>query len=122
MHNKISASAIKSFALLLVLGSALLDVSNQAAAQAAATPSTTTPYAKMAPIDRYLMAEPRKSPWRGVRHRSPFHAMQKSWFLGGMVSKQRSKARTASCVSWGAGGHPLPMLTIGIRKCESPCV
>jgi hypothetical protein len=57
MHNKISASAIKSFALLLVLGSALLDVSNQAAAQAAATPSTTTPYAKMAPIDRYLMAD-----------------------------------------------------------------
>jgi hypothetical protein len=57
MHNKISASAIKSFALLLVLGTALLGVSNQAATQAATTPSTSTPYAKMAPVDQYLMAD-----------------------------------------------------------------
>jgi hypothetical protein len=45
-------SAIKSFALLLVLGTAY-----QAVAQAATTPSTTTPYAKMAPVDQYLMAD-----------------------------------------------------------------
>ena len=52
MHKKISAIAIKSFALLLVLGTAY-----QAVAQAATTPSTTTPYAKMAPIDQYLMTD-----------------------------------------------------------------
>src|SRR5258708_38251904 len=52
MLKKISAIAIKSFALLLVLGAAY-----QAVAQAATTPSTTTPYAKMAPIDQYLMAD-----------------------------------------------------------------
>jgi len=52
MHKKISAIAIKGFALLLVLGTAY-----QAVAQAATTPSTTTPYAKMAPVDQYLMAD-----------------------------------------------------------------
>ena len=52
MLKTISASAIKSFALLLLLGTAY-----QAVAQAATTPSTTTPYAKMAPIDQYLMAD-----------------------------------------------------------------
>jgi hypothetical protein len=50
--KKISAIAIKSFALLVVLGTAY-----QAVAQAATTPSTTTPYAKMAPLDQYLMAD-----------------------------------------------------------------
>jgi hypothetical protein len=52
MLKKISAIAIKSFAMLLVLGTAY-----QAVAQAATTPSTTTPYAKMAPVDQYLMAD-----------------------------------------------------------------
>jgi len=52
MRKKTSAIAIKSFALLLVLGTAY-----QAVAQAATTPSTTTPYAKMAPVDQYLMTD-----------------------------------------------------------------
>ena len=52
MHKKISAAAIKGFALLLVLGTAY-----QAVAQAATTPSTTKPYARMAPVDQYLMAD-----------------------------------------------------------------
>jgi hypothetical protein len=52
MHKKISAIAIIGFALLLVLGTAY-----QAVAQAATTPSTTTPYAKMAPVDQYLMTD-----------------------------------------------------------------
>ena len=52
MSKKISAIAIKSFALVLVLGTAY-----HAVAQTAATPSTTTPYAKMAPVDQYLMAD-----------------------------------------------------------------
>jgi hypothetical protein len=52
MLKKISAIAIKSLALLLVLGTAY-----QAVAQAATTPSTTTPYPKMAPIDQYLMTD-----------------------------------------------------------------
>jgi len=52
MSRKISAIAIIGFALLVVLGRV-----HQAMAQAAATPSTATPYAKMAPIDQYLMAD-----------------------------------------------------------------
>jgi len=52
MLKQISAIAIKSFALLLVLGT-----SYQAVAQVATTPPATTPYAKMAPIDQYLMAD-----------------------------------------------------------------
>jgi hypothetical protein len=50
--KKVSVIAIKSFALLLVLGTAF-----QAVAQAAARPSTTTTYPKMAPVDQYLMAD-----------------------------------------------------------------
>ena len=50
--KKIGAIAIKSFALLLVLGTAY-----QAVAQAATTPSTTTTYAKMAPVDQYVMTD-----------------------------------------------------------------
>jgi hypothetical protein len=57
LKKKISTIAIKSFALLVVLGTAHLGVAYQAVAQAAATPSTTTPYAKMAPIDQYLMTD-----------------------------------------------------------------
>jgi hypothetical protein len=52
MLKTISAIAIIGFALLLVLGTA-----HEAVAQTATTPSTTTPYAKMAPIDQYLMAD-----------------------------------------------------------------
>ncbi len=52
MLKKVSAIAIRSFALLLVPGTAY-----QAVAQAATTPSTTTRYAKMAPVDQYLMAD-----------------------------------------------------------------
>jgi hypothetical protein len=44
--------AIKSFALLLALGTAY-----QVVAQAATTPSPGTPYSKMAPVGQYLMAD-----------------------------------------------------------------
>ena len=52
MHKKISAIAIKSFALLVVLGTAYLGTSNRATAQDAATH-----YPNMAPIDQYLMTD-----------------------------------------------------------------
>jgi hypothetical protein len=52
MCREISAIAIRGFALLVVLGTV-----HQAMAQTATTPSTSTPYAKMAPIDQYLMAD-----------------------------------------------------------------
>jgi hypothetical protein len=52
MSKKISAIASKSFALLVVLGTAYLGTLNQAMAQAVATP-----YPKMAPIDQYLMTD-----------------------------------------------------------------
>ena len=50
--KKVGAIAIKSFALLIVLGTAYLGTSNQAMAQDA-----TTPYPNMAPIDQYLMTD-----------------------------------------------------------------
>ena len=50
--NKVGAIAIKSFALLVVLGTAYLGTANQAMAQDAATP-----YPNMAPIDQYLMTD-----------------------------------------------------------------
>jgi hypothetical protein len=52
MLKKLSPIAIKSFALLLVLGTGY-----QAMAQAAAIPSAATPYAEMAPVDQYLMTD-----------------------------------------------------------------
>jgi hypothetical protein len=52
MLKKIGAIAIKSFALLVVLSTACFATAYQAMAQDAATP-----YAKMAPIDQYLMTD-----------------------------------------------------------------
>jgi hypothetical protein len=52
MLKKISAIAIKSFALLVVLGTVYLGTGNQAMAQDATTPSPS-----MAPIDQYLMTD-----------------------------------------------------------------
>jgi hypothetical protein len=51
-NKVVSAIAIKSFALLVVLGTAFLSNPNQAMAQDAATP-----YPKMAPVDQYLMTD-----------------------------------------------------------------
>jgi hypothetical protein len=50
--KNVGAIAIKSFALLVVLGTAYLGMANQAMAQDAAST-----YTKMAPIDQYLMAD-----------------------------------------------------------------
>jgi len=50
--KKVGAIAIKSFALLVVLGTAYLGTGNQAMAQDA-----TAPYPNMAPIDQYLMTD-----------------------------------------------------------------
>ena len=47
MHKKISAIAIKGFALLVVLGTVYRAMAQDA----------TTPYPKMAPVDQYLMAD-----------------------------------------------------------------
>jgi hypothetical protein len=52
MHKKIGAMVIKSFSLLVVLGTAYLGTANQAMAQDA-----TTHYPNMAPVDQYLMAD-----------------------------------------------------------------
>ncbi len=55
--KKIGAIAIKSFALLVVLGTAYFSAANRAMAQDAATHSPVAPYPKMAPIDQYLMTD-----------------------------------------------------------------
>jgi len=52
MHKKISAIAIKGFALLVVLGTVCFATAHQAMAQDA-----VTPYPKMAPIEQYLMTD-----------------------------------------------------------------
>ena len=52
MLKQISAIAIESFALLVVLGTPYLSTANQAMAQDA-----TTPCPNMAPIDQYLMTD-----------------------------------------------------------------
>jgi hypothetical protein len=52
MFKKISAIATHGFTLLVVLG-----VAQQVVAQAAATASINAPYAKMAPVEQYLMAD-----------------------------------------------------------------
>ena len=57
MNKKISANAIKGFALLVVLGTAYLGTANQAMASDAATPYPNTVATKMAPIDQYLMTD-----------------------------------------------------------------
>jgi len=95
------------FGLVIAMG---CGVSNAAA--------QTDKYPNMAPIDQYLMTDQgAEIAWREVLHRSPFHAMQRSWFLDVMVSKRRSKAKTVSCVSWSVRGLPQLILTFGIRKC-----
>jgi len=55
--NKVSTIAIRSVALLVVLGSMYFGTASQAMAQDAMTPPTTTTYTKMAPIEQYLMAD-----------------------------------------------------------------
>jgi hypothetical protein len=55
--KKINALAIKSFAILVVLGTAYFSAANRAMAQDAATPHPVAPYPKMAPIDQYLMTD-----------------------------------------------------------------
>jgi hypothetical protein len=61
-NNKVGAIAIKSFALLVVLGTAYLGLSspgtaNQAMAQDAMKPHPNVLPTKMAPIDQYLMTD-----------------------------------------------------------------
>ncbi|MFZ0293735.1 MAG: hypothetical protein WAL52_09040 [Candidatus Sulfotelmatobacter sp.] len=55
--KKVAATAIKSFALLVVLGTASFGFGYQAMAQDAMTPSPNLVPAKMAPIDQYLMTD-----------------------------------------------------------------
>ena len=98
-RKNVRAIVITSFALLVVLSAAYLGVGYQAMAQEAAIP-----FPNMAPIKQYLMPDQgAEIAWREERRQSPFHAMQRSWFLDVMVSKRRSKARTVSCIverSW----------------------
>src|SRR5579859_4266686 len=52
LKNKVGAIAVKSFALLIVLGAAHLGMAHQAMAQEA-----KTTYPSMAPLDQYLMTD-----------------------------------------------------------------
>ena len=74
MRNKnVRATAIKSFALLVVLGGAYLGTSNQAMAQ-----DVKAPYPSMAPIEQYLMDRTAEIALARSARRSPFQAMQRS--------------------------------------------
>ena len=118
MLKKLSAIAIKSFALLLVLGTEY-----QAVAQAATMPSTPT-YAKMAPVDQYLMMDQsaeialaRSAAPDSIERDAEVQALGRHGFETAVKGKNGFV-----CVSWDARGHPLRMLTFGIRRCASPCV
>jgi len=110
--KKVHAIAIKSFALLFVLGTAYRAMAQDAA----------RPYPKMAPIEQYLMDRTAEIALARSAHLNPYQAMQRSWFLDVMVSKRQSKAKTASCVSSAVDGHPQRIPTSGIRKCAFPYV
>ena len=113
MLKKISAIAIIGFALPVVLGTV-----HQAMAQDA-----TTPYPKMAPVDQYLMAD-RAAEIALARSAAPESISHDAevQVLGRHSFETAVKGTTASCVSWDARGHPLRMLTFGIRKCGFPRV
>ena len=70
MPKKISAIAIKGFAVLVVLGTVYLGRANQAMAQDA-----VTPYSKMAPVEQYLMERNAEISWRGAPLR--FHLQRR---------------------------------------------
>jgi hypothetical protein len=55
--KNVGAIAIKSFALLVVLGTAYLGTANQATAHEVKTPYPNVVPTKMAPIDQYLMTD-----------------------------------------------------------------
>jgi len=55
--KKVHAIAIKSFALLLALGTTYQAVAQAATTTSPAAPYSATPYSKMAPVDQYLMAD-----------------------------------------------------------------
>ena len=54
-ENKVGVIVIKCFALLVVLGTVYQTMVYKAMAQDAATPYPASPYAKMAPVEQYLM-------------------------------------------------------------------
>ena len=62
------------------------------------------PYPSMAPLDQYLME--RNAEIALARSAAPESISHDAdvLVLGGMATKQRSKARTVSCVSWSEGG------------------
>jgi len=107
--RKIGAIVAKCIPLAVVFGTAW-----QAIAQ-----NAKTPYPTMAPVEQYLI-EDRSSEvaWHGVRRRSPFRAMQKSWFSDVTVTKPLFRARTGLCASCSAPGLPQSMTrTSGIPSC-----
>jgi hypothetical protein len=105
--SKIRAIAIKSFALLVVLGTPYLAMAQD----------TKTAYPSMAPIEQCLMD--RTAEIVLARSAAPESISRDAevLVLDVMVSKQRSKAKTVSCVSWSVRGLPQLILTFGIRKC-----
>jgi hypothetical protein len=105
MLKKISAIAIKSFALLLVLGTAY-----QAVAQAATTPSTTTPYPNMAPVDQYLMADraaeislARSAVPESIARDAEVQVLCASWFRNGGERQERFRVYRGTGVDFRCG-------------------
>jgi hypothetical protein len=110
--KKVQSIAIKSFALLVLLGTAY-----QAMAQNAATP-----YPKMAPIEQYLMDRTAEIALARSAAPESISGDAEVLVLGHHGFERQSKAKTVSCVSWGVDGHPQRIPTSGIRKCGFPCV
>ena len=110
--NKVGAIAIKSFALLVVLGTAY-----QAMAQDA-----TTPYPNMAPIDQYLMTD-QGAEIALARSAAPESISRDAEVLvlgrHGFETAVKSKARMAGCAWWNADGGLFSIgPNFGTRKFE----
>jgi hypothetical protein len=107
-NKKFRAIAIKSFALLVVLGTAY---------QAMAQDAKPT-YPSMAPIEQYLMTD-RDAEIALARSAAPesISGDAEVLVLGRHGFETAVKGKTVSCVSWSVRGLPQLMLTFGIRKC-----
>jgi hypothetical protein len=112
-EKKVGAIAIKSFALLVVLAMACRAMAQDAG----------TTYTKMASVNQYLMPD-QGAEIALARSAAPesISRYAEVLILGVMVLKQRSKAKTVSCVSWGVRGRPSLILTFGIRRYGSSSV
>ena len=103
----IKSLAIKSFALLVVFGTAYLGMGNQAMAQDATTPYPNIVPTKMAPIDQYLMTDRGGGNRAGAKCSAGVHFTRcrgsgswTSWFRNGGQRQKRFRVYRGTFVDF----------------------